>query len=87
MSNPRTEIQQELYKKAAAARQAFGAADEAWSQELIRLFGRNAGDIRYTKEGKTGPTLAPLNAEFARTRDAWYDAMDAWNKAMKEPAQ
>jgi hypothetical protein len=28
------------------------AADDAWSAELTRLFGKQAGDKRYTKEGK-----------------------------------
>ena len=51
--------------------QAYLAADKAWSTELERLFGRNAGDVRYTKEGCEGPTLAPLYAEYVRTGDAW----------------
>jgi hypothetical protein len=31
------------------------AADDAWSQELQRLFGKRAGDIRYTEKGRGTP--------------------------------
>lgn len=51
---------------------AFIVADEAWSAELERLFGGKAGDIRYTAEGRTGPTLTPLYAEFRRACEAWH---------------
>lgn len=54
-----------------AAYQAALDADNAWQAELERLFGRKAGDVRYTKEGRTGPTLEPLHAEFQRAGDAW----------------
>ncbi len=50
---------------------AFAAADAAWQAELERLFGKNAGDIRYTLEGRSGPTLFQLYAEVRRTNDAW----------------
>jgi hypothetical protein len=53
---------------------AFVAADDAWQAELERLFGWRAGDVRYTTAGRTGPTLAPLYAEFRRTCNAWYAA-------------
>lgn len=56
------------------AYQAMVAADDAWQAELERLFGRNAGDVRYTEEGRTGPALAPLYAEYRRTCAAWHDA-------------
>ena len=54
---------------------AFKAADDAWSAELHRLFGRHVGHVRYVEEGRTGPTLAPLHAEFRRTNDAWLAAI------------
>lgn len=50
----------------------FVAADRAWSAELERQFGNRAGDVRYTPEGRTGPTLQALHAEFARARDEWH---------------
>ena len=31
---------------------SFQAADDAWSAELRRLFGKQAGDVRYTARGK-----------------------------------
>lgn len=34
---------------------AFQAADEAWSAELVRCFGKHAGDKRYLPEGKGAP--------------------------------
>ena len=39
------------------------AADEAWSAELRRLFGKRAGDVRYTYEGAgaTGSVLRALH--------------------------
>jgi hypothetical protein len=61
---------QDLYQTALAA-------DHAWSAELQRLFGRNAGDVRYTEQGRTGPTLAPLYEEFRRTSAAWREAVEA----------
>lgn len=53
----------------------FKRADEAWSKELQRLFGRDAGYIRYLDAGSIGPTLAPLYAEFRRAADAWHAAI------------
>lgn len=34
---------------------SFQAADNAWSAELKRLFGKHSGDVRYTKKGKGTP--------------------------------
>lgn len=31
------------------------AADNRWSLELRRLFGKRAGDVRYTKQGQGEP--------------------------------
>jgi hypothetical protein len=56
-----------------AAYHAAIAADAAWSAELLRRFGKRAGDVRYTKqgEGEPGSTLRRLyvawvNAERVR---------------------
>lgn len=76
---------QSLVAAIAAKKQPYAAADAAWQAELVRLFGRNAGDVRYTDRATSGPTLAPLYAEVCRTRDAWHEAWDAWLEAMKEP--
>lgn len=56
--------------------QAYLAADDAWRNELVRLFGWRAGDVRYTAEGRTGPTLTPLHAEYRRAADVWLAALD-----------
>lgn len=61
---------------AADEYQAFYAADKAWSTELQRLFGHDAGDMRYRKEGCTGPTLGPLHAELLRTAGAWQISIE-----------
>ena len=53
----------------------FKAADHEWSAELKRLFGRNAGDVRYTKqgEGEPGTTLNACYLRFRRANDAWLE--------------
>jgi len=51
------------------------AADDAWQAELERRFGKNAGDVRYTQKGQSGPVLVPLFEEARRTADAWHEAM------------
>lgn len=56
---------------------AFEVADAAWQKELERIFGNRAGDVRYTEEGRTGATLAPLYAEFRRTNDEYVHAQIA----------
>lgn len=55
------------------------AADAAWSAELKRQFGKNAGDVRYTARGKgePGSELRRLHATFRSTSDAWLKAMRA----------
>lgn len=55
---------------------AFQAADDAWQAELVRTFGKNAGDVRYTRfaHGETG---TPLRAAWDK-RDA---AEKAWSNA------
>lgn len=41
------------------------AADDAYSAELRRLFGKNAGDVRYTRRGAGEP-----GTELRRLSDA-----------------
>jgi hypothetical protein len=52
-------------------------ADEAWSNELERLFGKHAGDVRYTKAGmgEPGSKLRLLIEAFRKANDAWIAAM------------
>lgn len=59
-------------------RQDFQAADDAWGRELVRLFGKNAGHVRYTAQGKgtTGTRLYALHYDREAARVAWHDAVD-----------
>jgi hypothetical protein len=49
--------------------------DQAWSAELYKAFGRQAGDKRYTMEGRGKPGTALRAAYDARTTadQAWHD--------------
>jgi hypothetical protein len=55
----------QLYKDACKA-------DDAWSAELVKLYGKRAGDMRYTKEGKGSE-----GSELRRLHDAWSERRDA----------
>ena len=52
---------------------AFQCADLDWSRELQRQFGKRAGDVRYTAEGKgePGSTLRLLHDKVDAARVAW----------------
>jgi hypothetical protein len=52
------------------------AADDVWSIELQKVFGRHAGDARYTKagQGRPGSTLNEAYRAWALARDAWDHA-------------
>lgn len=54
---------------------AFKQADEVWSKALKTTFGKNAGDIRYTKGGETHPNCQLAYQEFKRTGEAWRMAV------------
>lgn len=58
----------ELYK-------LFGEADDAWSAELKKVFGKHAGDARYDNRGVSTDKLKALYAEFKHTGDAWRHAI------------
>ena len=53
-------------------------ADEAWQRELSRLFGKRAGDVRYTAKGKGayGSHLNSAYLEWQRAQAAWTQAID-----------
>lgn len=55
------------------AHRAALLADEKWSQELVKIFGKNAGDARYKIEGRGSPGT-PLRAAY----DARGEAMRVW---------
>jgi hypothetical protein len=52
----------------------FQEADDAWSAELTRVFGKNAGDARYTDKGK-----GLEGSELRRLHDARQAAQAAWH--------
>jgi hypothetical protein len=49
--------------------------DKAWGEMLCKLFGANAGDVRYTDKGKGAPgsELRRLHDERMAAQLAWYD--------------
>jgi hypothetical protein len=55
------------------------ATDKAWQAELERVFGKRAGDMRYTKEGKgtEGGTLRAVYNARRMAQEAWYREMDS----------
>jgi len=52
----------------------FQAADDAWSAELHRRFGREAGDARYGPRGKgeEGSELRRLHDAREAARAVWF---------------
>ena len=46
-------------------------ADAAYSDELVRVYGLNAGDARYDNRGTATPLLASLAAQFVKKSAAW----------------
>ena len=46
------------------------AADDAWGAELVKLFGKRAGDARYTIEGISTPELTRLYREKLEADEA-----------------
>lgn len=50
------------------------AADDAWSDELQRVFGKRAGDARYDKRGTSTPRLRELCDAYLAANDARHEA-------------
>ena len=52
----------------------FQTADDAWSAELHRIFGKNAGQARYEPRGKgaEGSALRTLHDMRNAARVAWH---------------
>ena len=48
-------------------------ADDAWSNELRRVYGKDAGDARYDRRGTATPTLERLHAAFSAHQTAYHD--------------
>jgi hypothetical protein len=54
----------------------FLAADRAWSEELTRVFGKEAGDVRYRNEARGEP-----GSELRRRYRRRELALKAWDEA------
>jgi hypothetical protein len=52
----------------------FQDADDAWSAELKHIFGKNAGDARYSAKGKgeEGSKLRQLHDARMTAQSIWY---------------
>jgi hypothetical protein len=61
------------FKYGSPLHRAALAADQAWSAELQRLFGKHAGDVRYHAAGKgdAGTALRRLYDTYVVARDSW----------------
>lgn len=66
--------------------QAYTLADDALQAELVKTYGKAAGDARYdpTKVGAT-PELRKLVREYAEARTAWLRRSDAMMYANPMP--
>ncbi len=56
----------------------FQAADDAWSAELTRIFGKQSGQARYEPRGKgeEGSKLRYLHDAREMARLVWYRSAD-----------
>ena len=54
----------------------FQAADDAWSNELRRIFGKDSGQARYEPRGKgePGSTLRVLHDARDAARIRWHNS-------------
>ena len=54
----------------------FQDADDAWSAELLRVFGKNAGDARYGTKGKgeEGSKLRSLYEARMLAQTIWHSS-------------
>lgn len=64
--------------KSTRIRNKFERADQAWSRELRRLFGRDAGNARYEPRGRgeAGTELARIYAERMVAFREWQKDLD-----------
>lgn len=58
--------------------QPFQQADDTWSAELVRIFGKQACNARYDGRGKgfDGSTLRQLHDAREAARVAWFQSAD-----------
>lgn len=66
---------------AMKTQKAFQDADDAWGSELRRSFGKKAGDVRYTAQGKGAE-----GSDLRRLHDAREAARGAWEQGRQPRA-
>ena len=59
----------ELYYEAVAA-------DEAYQLQLEQVYGKRAGDMRFTKEAHGHPNIKPAHDRFLEASAAWRREMN-----------
>lgn len=59
-----------------AAYHAAVKADQVWSELLRAQFGKRAGDVRYTPEGKSTPELKAASDAKRAADDKWKRLSD-----------
>lgn len=67
-----------------AAYHAWIDADKAWSLELQRAYGNQAGDKRYTADGVATPTLRRLYAAMHTAGEEYRAAQSNYIDAKRE---
>lgn len=68
---------------AAQALVAFAKADEAWTKDLQRVFGKRAGDVRYTHEGATHPECVQTYWAFKEAGEVYRIAMESIRRSSR----
>jgi hypothetical protein len=60
--------------------------DEAWARELHRIFGKRAGEARYTFQGKGAPGthLRALYDARKNAQTAWHAEINVQRQSMPE---
>lgn len=60
--------------KASPSHAAFQLADDAYKTELVRVYDKRAGDMRYNPKAHTDAALVAAGKALGAARDAWHAA-------------
>jgi hypothetical protein len=47
-------------------------ADQAWSEALIMMYGKDSGEARYDHRGTSSNLLTALHKDFMEAGDLWH---------------
>lgn len=61
---------------------AFVQADKEWQLALTLIFGKRAGDVRYTKEGREHPACKSAYERFQKASLQWRTTMTSTGKTI-----